>query len=127
MTRSDRLLADRNPEAQDVAAETLRLLEALAEAGAVEWRAAPVARLWESERAANPAAIPNPTFDLVADERRLAVRLAVWEAWRLVHDAASRLELAVHRYGADSFAPSGPGDSLNAGSAQSAANETGEQ
>lgn len=90
------MLEERNPQAGDAAREALRLLEALQEAAEIEWRAAPVVRAAvEAERTSGGREIANPTLDVATDVRRMAVRVAVWGAWRALHDSRLELERAV--------------------------------
>ena len=92
------ILEDAAPGVGDVARECLALLEALQEATGAEWLRRPVGRRWESERVAG-ASGSDPTPVIALDEGRMAVRVAVWEAWRAVHDARRRLERALGPYG----------------------------
>ena len=91
---SDPILSDRNPEARDVGEEIAALARVLADVAACEWRRSETPRLWESERGGS-GEIRNETAEIALDARRLALRVATWNAYRTVVSARHDLERAL--------------------------------
>jgi hypothetical protein len=88
------------PTARDAGEAVVALAQSLQEASAIEFRASPKPRVWESDRTSGggdgrPA---DPTAAVAADARRLAVRAAVLSAYRDVVAAERRLDLAVRAW-----------------------------
>lgn len=93
------LLEDRNPTSADVAAETLALLRLLELARGSEFsKPSGVSARWESERVASNTG-SDPTASIATDTARMAVRVAVWDAWRAVHDSRVKLAKALAPFG----------------------------
>lgn len=92
-------MAERAPEASDVARELLAVLRMLEEARGLEWRKGDAVTRFESESVRPVGDVSDPTPDVALDARRLRVRLAVWEAWRDARKLRAGLEAA--------FRPSG--------------------
>jgi hypothetical protein len=84
------------PDARNAGEEVIALALALQEASAIEFRASPKPKVWESDKTSGggDGRPGNPTLEIAADARRLAVRAAVMAAHREVRAARLRLEKA---------------------------------
>lgn len=97
-----------NPIVRDLAAESLALSAALDGASAIQWASAPIAKPKDDTTERAKGGHGDPTFDTVADDRRLGVREAVKSgldelerAIAAVRQARGAVEFAVARYYGD--------------------------
>lgn len=80
----------------DLVLAARELALALAEADAAQWLPAVVVKPHEDTTERSQGAYSDPTFATATDERRLAVRAAVVEAERALHDLTRAVERVTH-------------------------------